>query len=464
VNVGAPDLDAYYWLDPLTPQAGTRVAITGSYPQARYFSFHVYDKNLDALDSIYDQEIRPDAGGANPFSAATQNPNHRYTVSVQFTAKPAHPAANTLYANPAATGSVVPLVYRIYVPQNPAQPDGNVAFPQVQIQTTAGQPLVTQGACSTTPPAFGSALWQQFANADYPSIMPATGVSGATQVPTWTRSFGNQLGNQQNAYLGALISRQYGDLVVIHTRAPTFPDTRAGEPVYGHDQLRYWSLCTYDQNGQAGIGCAADYDAVIRGGSITYVISDPGERPANATAANGVTWLPWGGDQSGAQIVYRNMLPDPSFRYAAERITPTSDPKAVMGPYYPQAVYCAMATFERGGWRACFTAQSALPGAQSTCAARALPARGSLRRGTLIVLARVQRRRGAHDRTLVVRLSHPARLSIQVATRRRRRTRTLQRRALTACRTYTIALPAGTRTIKLTARAGRAYERRSERI
>ena len=229
------------------------------------------------------------------------------------------------------------------------------AASQVSQETAGGQQLAALGACATTPPAFGSLLWEQIAAQDYPQGLPPIDDGSATPIPTWNRSFGNQLGNQQNAYLVTSLSRRYGDLVVVHTKAPTFPNTRAGQPVYGRHQLRYWSLCTYDSSGQAAIGCAADYAAAIRGGSITYVISDPGTRPANANAAHGVTWLPWGA-QPSAQLVYRNMLPAPWFANAVQRVTPTSKVAPVLGPYYPQAVYCQAGTFERAGWKACFTA------------------------------------------------------------------------------------------------------------
>jgi hypothetical protein len=357
VNIGAPDLDAYYWLHALSPQPGTQVEIAGSYPRARYFSFHVYDAQGNALTSIYDRQIDPDPHSANPYRARPpRGAGDNYTLHVEFETKPAHPAANTLYVDPSSTGAAAELVYRIYVPQHPSQPSGDVPFPQVTVASASGQPLLGDGSCSTTPPPFGSTLWSHDAASDYPSIAPTPKIAAATRIPAWQRSFGNQLGNQQNAYLVTTISRQYGELVVIHTRAPTFPNTRAGQPAYGKYQLRYWSFCTYDQNGQAAIGCAADYGAAIRSGSITYVVSDPGVRPAHATAAQGVTWLPWGGAQSAAQLVYRNMLPAAGFTHAAERITPTANPQAVMGAYYPQAVYCALKTFERTGWRGCFRA------------------------------------------------------------------------------------------------------------
>jgi hypothetical protein len=361
VNIGAPDLDAFYWMSPLTPNAGTRVSVTGSYPHARYFSLHAYDGQGNALGSIYDQQIAPNRGSANPYRGPVpRTRGASYTAYVEFAAKPAHPAANTLYVDPSTAGGAALLVYRIYVPRHGDAPNGDVPFPQVSLQTSGGQPLTTLGACATTPPPFGSVFWQQAAAADYPAGAPTTQDAAATPIPTWQRSFGNQLGNQQNAYLVTDLSRQYGELVVVHARAPSFPNTRAGQLVYRHHQLRYWSLCTYDTGGQAAFGCAADYAAAIRGGSITYVVSGPGARPPNATASRGVTWLPWGA-QPTAQLVYRNMLPARDFTHAVQRVTPTSSVPRVLGPYYPRAVYCLPQTFERGGWRACFAAAHVKP-------------------------------------------------------------------------------------------------------
>jgi hypothetical protein len=356
VNIGAPDLDAYYWAASLPHLPETSVAITARYPKARYFSFHIYDEHGQPLDSTYDVRITPDPGGENPYRGSVRGPAaDHYTLRVSFRAKPAHPATNTLYAPDSGAHSFL-LVYRVYVPTDPTSPQGSVPFPQVQVTGPSGT-TVTTGACSTTPPPFGSALWSRAAATDYPDGAPRPTVAGAARTPVWKRQFGSALGNQQNAYLATTISRQFGDLVVIHTRAPSFPDNRAGVAPWHRTQLRYWSFCTYDTQGQAGFGCAADYTAVIRHGWITYVVSDPGKRPANAHRSNGVTWLPWGGTQYGAQILYRTMLPDPSYRYAAQHITaPGEDASRVLGAYYPHAVYCTVATFARGGWRACFAA------------------------------------------------------------------------------------------------------------
>ena len=353
VNVGAPDLDAFYVQDELVPDASSAVTIRGRFPDARYFSFHAYDAQGNVLGSIYDQQIAADRGSTNPYRHASRGARDFYTVHVVFTPAPAHRAANTLYVDPAKSGPVATLIYRIYVPRTTSDPSGDVGYPAVTI-ARGGQTVVEQGGCVTSPPPFGSDIWKLESENDYPDAFPTPASSAATEIPTWTRSYGSRLGNEQNAYLGAILSREFGDLVVIHTRAPSFPDTLRGRPPFAGAQLRYWSFCTYDDQGQAGWGCAADYASAARHGTVTYVISDPGQRPFNATARTGVAWLPWGATQSSIQVVYRNMLPAPSFRYAAQRIKQGQSAKSVMGPYYPQAAYCSKATFEGGGWKACF--------------------------------------------------------------------------------------------------------------
>ena len=70
-------------------------------------------------------------------------------------------------------------------------------------------------------------------------------------------------------------------------------------------------------------------------------------------ADNPVAWLPWGGAFPSGYVIYRNLLPAPSFAQAVQNVDETSSPQAVMGAYFPSTVYCAKRTFESGGWRAC---------------------------------------------------------------------------------------------------------------
>ncbi len=360
VNVAYPDLSATYWAHYFSPVEGERLVITGEYPAARYFSFHVYDATLVTIDSAYDSEISPDAGSANPFrSKRPQGAGDAYTEYVDFTSKPTHPAPNTIYIKGTPQGAPSPLatlMYRVYVSSDTGEAAGGVPLPKLTLENAAGEALASYGACGSDYVELGGQLNEQLANTNYPAGAPTPDVPGATDPLSWNRAYSNSYyglyGNSQNAYLTATISRQYGPLVVIHGKAPTFPNTSKGQPAYAERQVRYWSICENSDTTRV-IACAPDYLATNSHGDYTYVISDPDARPANATAAHGVTWLPWGGTFTNGVVILRNMLPSPTFTQSVQAIAAGESPSAVMGPYYPQSAYCSSATFEAGGWDAC---------------------------------------------------------------------------------------------------------------
>ena len=47
-------------------------------------------------------------------------------------------------------------------------------------------------------------------------------------------------------------------------------------------------------------------------GHVRFVMSTPADRPANARAECGYTWMPWGPDAEGV-LIYRHMLPAGGF-------------------------------------------------------------------------------------------------------------------------------------------------------
>ena len=360
VNTGAPDLDANYLYAPLDDlPAGSQIEITGQYPDVRYFSFTLYGSDQNALTSIYDQQIVPDSGSFNPFlTAGSPGQPRDYTVHVLFANQPANPAANTIYAGPpsSAAGTVGFMVLRLYLPVG--SPSGGVDYPKVTVLNAAGTPLsVGEGACADTFSIEGS-YYDQYAQENAPANQ-ATPADGTTQAIAWTRSFDNGYGNLQNSYLQTLVSHAWGQLVVAHFRAPTAPDTDAGQPVFGDWDMRYWSICTYDSTGTEVYGCVPD-DAVRKDadGWVTVVVSEAGQRPSNATTADGVAWMPWS-PQNEIQLVQRNLLPAAGFTHASENIATAAenpDAAAIMGDYYPTAAYCSELTFEQGGWQACLPA------------------------------------------------------------------------------------------------------------
>ena len=361
VNIADPDTSANYWSYDYTATPDTELIIKGEYPHARYFSFVVYQEDTAPITSIYDAEIQPDPGSANPFvgPVAKRTPEN-YTITVLFTAPPAQPAPNTLYAGQSTTDGTTTtnaggsILLRTYVPEDEAtSPQGSVPFPTVTWETTSGTVLSAGAACARTA-VETDVIAQELNSQSFP-----VEESGSTAV-TWGRTASTGVGfpNPQNAYLTATISRQDGDLVVVHALAPTFPNTSNGVPAYTPSQLRYWSLCTNNETTQV-ISCVPDYEVPLVHGYYTYVISDPSVRPKNATTKDGVAWLPWGSTDTESVVLLRNMLPASNFSEAAQNVSSASgapSPQQVMGPYYPDAVYCAPATFQSGGWKACFAA------------------------------------------------------------------------------------------------------------
>ncbi|NEQ52417.1 MAG: hypothetical protein F6K11_20120 [Leptolyngbya sp. SIO3F4] len=103
-------------------------------------------------------------------------------------------------------------------------------------------------------------------------------------------------------YLTRGISLGRNRIAVLTGKLPTFPKTRNGEATVETTQMRYWSIVGYDAN--------ADPDQTLPGAAVTSVMDDEvvldssrhyvivyaraGERPVNANAESGVTWVNWG--------------------------------------------------------------------------------------------------------------------------------------------------------------------------
>jgi hypothetical protein len=89
------------------------------------------------------------------------------------------------------------------------------------------------------------------------------------------------------------------------------------------------------------------------------VVSQPEDRPANATQQAGVAWLEGADPSLPDLLALRHMLPSDDFYdqsvWAVPELT-VGAAQPVMGPYYPDAVYCDKTVFEAGGAESCFEA------------------------------------------------------------------------------------------------------------
>lgn len=224
---------------------------------------------------------------------------------------------------------------------------------------------------SLQPPTYGQGryffqMYPEFSNplADR-STFPATATGGP-------------LSNKDGYAMIAFGDRGFGQLMVIHGRAPTVPHTYEGQDVMGTGQVRYWSFCQNEFQSGRYVSCVFDEQVPIApDGTYTIVTGLPSDRPSNATTACGVAWLDWpvrgdgapdyveGGDPNGIPgtllpadkggrremgfIGYRQILPDPTFQGGIGNVTTPGTAASVLGDYMPTAEYVSKAYFESLG-------------------------------------------------------------------------------------------------------------------
>lgn len=367
-NIAYPDTAATYWGLGYRLAEGETIELSGTFPDARYASFISYRPTGGAIDTLTDRDITPDDGSTNPFAGGSGDTPHAYTITVRPDLG-AGATGNDLGADPATdepTPDPVPLaeevqarirrdqlgsggddatigtiLYRLYLPTDEDDRTGGAGLPEVAVVSADGtRTVVPPCPAPTTSPA-GKATVEHFG--------PATD-RPAPPSPIFVRPDGAQARlypNPDNVYVATIVEHQPGRVAVVRGKAPTFPDTRTSSVGQG-EQVRYWSMCTNEYRKPYPVTvCAADEDvALADDGTFTFVISTPEDRPANATAASGVTWLDWGSTKVNALLLLRHMLASPDFPESAINLEPGQVAGAVMGAYTPVGAYCTTAQFE----------------------------------------------------------------------------------------------------------------------
>lgn len=385
-NIAFPDSEAKYWVAaaPVSPQ--TRLRIDGRYPDARYFSYNAYDAALRPTDAVADFELTPSDQGreGNPFARKGAKPGGAYTAYLEYGPSPVQNPdverkPNTFYTGEIGLGPLnIPnglavFIYRVYVSNAGEFFDGGVGLPTLTLETADGsRELGTLPNCAEPfLPNFGGAapplgLNEVLLGLDYPNQL-ALPFPTATNPPNTLKFFslgdtafrvlgnltgqdtsmlggrvdsgsGGFLSNVHNAYTSTGFARRYGSIAMVRAKAPTY----RGKPgvAFGQEQLRYWSLCANEFATQRFTDCAADFQVPLDDqGFFTVVISDPADRPTNATTENGFLWLPWG-PYPDQLLLYRHMLHNPEFAEAIQNVEKGDALADVMKDFAPVGIYC----------------------------------------------------------------------------------------------------------------------------
>lgn len=339
-NVVAPDDQARYWLMPFDTHYDT-MKIEGSYPNARYFSFAVYNgdasgRPISVAGHKYDAIITPEADSvsAKPNANSSTRPaNDSYTLCITRSGAQCTNTINVTDQAPYKNQASV--VLRIYAPTAEKAPSGQALMggrplPKVTLLGAGGSQAVEACPLSKDAPtqpdptthytydksvnklqdirtlldAFFPASFDIYTPSDYYEKSEDRLWFAPPKEPPIPL-----LPNPDNKYIATQPGPyQPGRIIVIHGKAPSFPGAPAPSRGSRSPDVRYWSLCNNDLAlPVSAVRCVDDQAAVIQGGYYTLVVSDDLRRPNWLQPS--VNWLPWGDTQYPKLIFFRNLIP-----------------------------------------------------------------------------------------------------------------------------------------------------------
>jgi hypothetical protein len=389
-----PEESATYWMSRFSLPPGARLVLEGRYPHARYISLNSYS-DAAPTDTLSDIAIKPDPGATNPFVAGHRRDRHRrgWHVTVLDQLPPAERQPNTLYARPEASdvGAAIEVFYRVYEPDRGRNRFlGGGGLPRPVLHRADGSVARGEDACAaindqnreitvdTTPeaeweagraappcdaetnPAYDPPRWERLFTYEFAALSVVTDCTdegrAARQAQT-PEVKGANYSNRDSAYVYTHLAEEFGPVFVVQAKLPRTPTTRDGRERMGRGQLRFWSLCTNESRVTAfSRDCYAGRQVPIdRDRNFTIAISKPEDRPANARKRCGYGWLAWPergdgvGDTGYALLILRNMLADPRFPHAIQRVSAAGTEAEVMGPYFPRSSYTTVEGFEARG-------------------------------------------------------------------------------------------------------------------
>lgn len=391
MNVAFPDADASYWAAYYILPAGAKLQLEGRYPHSRFAAIQSYNLMGSPVDALADYQINPDPGSVNPFRPRVPRTATRrsYTLELLDTSlgewpsmnqRSDMPVRNALHTLPMVGDSPVRLLmYRVFVPDRGRDLRGSVQLPQPRLTLADGTVLTGKAACAALLPAQMPTLDPaalQLPKDQYDAMRYQPGVAAwfpAKNPPAWRIQYNRpylmalyngpdfhsddsnptRLGqssffpNLFVQYARVVTNRKLGKVVAFRGRLATTPRTLAGERYLQSAQVRYESFCTQESMLTTRVtDCAFDEQIPLRAGRrFVVVASRRADRPRNATARCGVTWLDWssrgdgGRDHDFGSLQMRTMLPSSSFHHSIQDTRAPGDEHRVMGSYLPAGRY-----------------------------------------------------------------------------------------------------------------------------
>lgn len=314
-NYSWPDTDAAYFVQSALLSEGDEIVITGRDPKARYWSIQTYNyEDRQVIDSVNDEQVKRVGKGS------------KRTWTVTVSTKPSKPGDSRLQGgDPYVVGTpftfendakkLTVIIYRVY---------------RSETSTTSGGPLpsVTLKHADGRVERLKTCLPSQVGPPSNPFILDAqpgipdqfVRVDGGRFYPSYDTS-----------YLVAERAYDPDKVLIVTGKAPRV-----------RQDVRYWSLCqNVNKSPLPVIDCVSDKDVTLTGGRFTIAVVTPQQVPvADRVKYPGVTFIDWGdvndqGGQEDALLLFRNILPKPSFTQSVASVAFNQPATSTMGEYAP---------------------------------------------------------------------------------------------------------------------------------
>ena len=324
-NYAFPDTGAAYFVQAAIIGAGDEIVINGRNPKARYWSLQTYrysDSRL--IDSVNDLSVRPrGTRGAQ---------RQQWTVRVTTPDRDNGRDPNVLSAavwNGKERSNWTVIMYRVYLSGTKAASGGPLPTVTLRSRDASGKVTSTRlKACRGD--QIGPPLERPILSPDKSARFAFTRAPDARFYPS-----------ADTSYLIATAPYRADEILVMTGRAPRTPQ-----------DVRYWSVC---QNVNAGdlpvVDCLRD-NRVSLTGNRTYtiaVLTAEQRRQVGSAALANVNVLDWGTARGGkfddAFLIYRNILPNRSFKGSTSRVPIGRLAEPVIGAFAPKLEYISIEDF-----------------------------------------------------------------------------------------------------------------------
>ncbi|NBY19900.1 hypothetical protein EBQ74_06570 [bacterium] len=345
------DLNARYFSFPFKIPKGQRIQfkVEGSFPYARYFSFHTYDQETEnAISHLTDYAISPDSQSVNPFQIGVDRYSSNRKFSVWIT--PSQEASTTeqklIIPFDDARDRSADIWVRVY-----ASETKKIELPQIYAFDDSMNPIPCpkivnkEWSIATTAGPYGLRIPSQehqgraplpFKNGDVHFFRPSTDSLGANldNLYLFSRLDGKALfrpltikGRRERRILkknNAILN--IGNITAFSFEVPSFPDTKSQLQYFsGEEDVRYWSICL---SGPDTYTSACMMDSQVRtfeardGKRYAIFVIGPNEPQLKLKVTKlGYNYL----DHSEHRvplIFYRQMLPRPDFDGRVDVVKP----------------------------------------------------------------------------------------------------------------------------------------------